>query len=898
MLSMSFIATPAIGTGGTTPGPRMDLLIKAYTDPTVEFLGLQGGDIDLMDWPLDQSQLDAILPPGPSIPDIAVFGFAETGMFLADINKFCDASNAPFHGDTLQFANATGVYCGLDSTGQPLPLFDFPRLMRTTLLDNVTPLNTWTSSVDFRKALAHLRLNVIDSIVTGVTQAKRLDNQVPANVAGGASDLTDNTQNFNQYNGGRLAAHNILEAIGLSCPGWNAATLTCPAPRTDTTTGSPIVPLRFFFRSDDPRRTLAAQTLGTEWEAVGVDVDLIPVTSAAARVPVFRNSAMNMYTGGWIFVIDPDYVHDLYSYAGTFPVGTTSLNYGLNGDQTYFDISAKAKFGAVDPAVNAACPRDDGNAAGVICGFKQTLARHAARVVTLPFYGNTAVVGARRPYWEPGSVPNQQAPVALRGLVNANSIGPGNSFWSILNAYRTDLPTSPYGGTFRWGFKSPMVDPNPITSEWLWDALFLSATYDSGLVRDPYDLLTFRNWIYSPATLNAGTWSGSLVQADYSAVAAGFNKYGDTDGDGIMDSVETYPLYKDVTNPGVVSNGDKRMDASGGITTADCDGILPDDPDCGRILRPRTDALFPGGGSKVSFVIQTGIDLGGGLGNAIRFHPHPALTLPGPDNVLGTGDDVAVAAQPNGKVLDGLDVEASIEYVRDHVGFGFSAVADVIDVKVCGTASSACLSAGADGILYTADDVVAPLGDARRVEVYSQLTSWLARNFIGGLTIVPSDIWSINGTPGSPADDPIPNPVQFSARDPNNDGNQADHVLYGTGAWTFAPTFDISTGGTLPRNIKYFTPARTPIDPDVNGVVDITLPGGSKALGVDIVDVQQAGLQFSTAGAYAVRFDTDYDRDNDLDDLLITTVYFQFGNNPSNPTLTNAFRTWPDTGAG
>jgi len=167
------------------------------------------------------------------------------------------------------------------------------------------------------------------------------------------------------------------------------------------------------------------------------------------------------------------------------------------------------------------------------------------------------------------------------------------------------------------------------------------------------------------------------------------------------------------------------------------------------------------------------------------------------------------------------------------------------------------------------------------------------------VTIIPSDIWSTHGTPGNPADDPIPNPTQFSARDPNNDGNQADHVLYGTGAWSFSSSFDITVGGTLPRNTHYFTPARTPIDPDVDGVQSITVPNTTtKATGVDIGDVQAAGLQFSTSGAYQVRYDANYDRKTDLDDLLITTAYFQFGVNPSNPTLTNAFRTWPDTGAG
>ncbi len=123
--------------------------------------------------------------------------------------------------------------------------------------------------------------------------------------------------------------------------------------------------------------------------------------------------------------------------------------------------------------------------------------------------------------------------------------------------------------------------------------------------------------------------------------------------------------------------------------------------------------------------------------------------------------------------------------------------------------------------------------------------------------------------------DPIP--YLFNALDVNNDGNRDDHVLYGTGASTFNSAFDPLIGGTLLRNDRYFTPARAPIDPDVNGLLDITLPGGGKALGVDIVDVNEAGTHYQQGGPYQVRFDANFDRVNDLDDLLIVYSYYQYG---------------------
>jgi len=109
-------------------------------------------------------------------------------------------------------------------------------------------------------------------------------------------------------------------------------------------------------------------------------------------------------------------------------------------------------------------------------------------------------------------------------------------------------------------------------------------------------------------------------------------------------------------------------------------------------------------------------------------------------------------------------------------------------------------------------------------------SSRLYQDYVDGFKTLqfPSDTWSFVNTPGRPDDDPIPNPYLFNTLDVNNDRSRDDHVLYGTGASTFNSAFDPLIGGTLLRNDRYFTPARAPIDPEVTGLLDITLPGEAR----------------------------------------------------------------------
>ncbi len=929
VIVLSLLSTGNIGVQqaratGSLSGPHTDFLtINISNTPDVEFLKLKAGGIELMDWPVSGTQIDDILGIGTDTDgpegSIGLQNYKESGMFLIDLNNRCEAG--PF------FENATGRWCGTTFPNlSPAPGYEGTVRRVPDTADypagTLAPLSKWTGNVQFRRALATLRNNVIGTIVTSVGTAVQLNNPVPASFVGDPlSDLLTPTDNFLRWTGGRAAAHSILEGLGLHCTDWRVTTLTCEKPSgfaarqdlTDTRCGGNMCSLIFYARSDDPRRLTMAQLFRDELVAVGIPVDLRAVDRAITNDEVLVQLEYNLYTAGWIFLFDKDYIFDLYTDTTILPSGSKSLNYVLNTDPAYKSLASGPKFGAPTP----------GDSSGVNDAFKNTLKRHAEVVVNLPIYGNAATAAFKKPYW---IGLDQTRPSATRGIINAQGYGP-NNFFTLLNAYRVDTTDAPYGGTFKWGFKSALQDPNPITSAWLWDAYLLSTTYDTLLARDPYSVSTFRPWLSEPFQVT--TWSGTTPH-----------------------------------------------------------GAL-------------------GGGSLVRVNIQPGPDRVLDSFDDIRFHSHPQLTLPGPDNFYGTADDVVVlstqgdcspAGFPCGKPLNGFDVEASLLYARDHLGFNLGLVADILDVVVrdrpdvtggdtppvgiilvddprilfvnATTSPTETWSLGkavvydtngngqydsgelvlggptpatgarlrddprirlvdtninnvldlhglstqsgnervvydtnGDGSYGTGEPVI--LGaDNLQVDIYYGVTSYLVKNWVGSMSIIPSDIWSLARTPGVATDDPIPNPYQFNTRDPNNDGNRADHILYGTGAWLYNTGFDLNVGGVLAANRFYFTPARTPVDLDVTGVLDASV-GTERILSSGGDDALAAVAQFQFALPYTAQRDVNYDKRTDIDDYLAVLSYFQtgsvslsdgvsYGGTPDATT----FRAWPSLGKG
>ncbi len=884
LLLTGAVTIPRVQAAGLIRGPHTDNMVIDINPAgsTSEFLKLKSGAIDMADFSLDGSQIADVLGTDGSAPDtdIGLLSFANSIMFQVDLNNGCEATwgpvdavwlgNSVFNTTILgglgktTFDAGAPRYCGYTINAGANGVFG-TRLNQAAGADDFltpvagyegfirhvpdrsefpagtfTPISPWTMSVTFRRALATLRNNVIDNIVSTVTLAVKLNNPVPANFVGTTADLLDTSLNFARWTGGRAAANTLLNSLGLSCPG-GAVTCTIRADPVDNRCGGNMCALIFYIRADDARRTILGNLFSDELNAVGIPVDRRIVPRVNVRNEAFRQFEYSMATGGWIFLFDKDLHYDLYTDTTILASPTsTSLNYPLNTDAFYkncgsatgkiTDCAAGGKFGSPTP----------GSETDATLAYRNTQARHAELAVTLPIYGDLSTNAVRKPLWV-GT--NQNNPAATRGIINRNAIGQMD-FFSWFNAYKCVDPlvagcaSAPYGGNFKVGFESDVTDINPVTSEFVWEAYILSTLYDTLLARDLQQVDVFRAWAgactvlsFSQTCFDKTTWSGTTPH---------------------------------------------------GAT---------------------------GSGSLVKARIQPGADKLFNTDDDIRFQPHPALTLPGPDNLYGTPDDVPVAATTGncspsglfcGKRLTGEDVEASIYYLRDHAGFSAFLVFDVVDVVVKDT----------PGL---------PAGNHLDVDVYYGITTYLAEHWVGTVTLLSSDIWGINGTPGATdcngdgivdplleagCDDPIPNPFQFSTVDPNQDGNRADHVLYGTGAWKWSTGFDFGVGGVLPANRGYFTGARTPVDFDITGTLDASV-GTDKITGVTADDAAAAVAQFQFGLAYNVQRDVNYDKRTDIDDYLAVLGYFGSGSVALSDGIpyggtsdaTN-FRAWPSIGPG
>ncbi len=67
-----------------TTGPRIDeLVIKIYLSPEPEFMALEAGEIDIIDWPLTSAKIEEFMDN----PDIVLAEYTELGMFEFDFNN-------------------------------------------------------------------------------------------------------------------------------------------------------------------------------------------------------------------------------------------------------------------------------------------------------------------------------------------------------------------------------------------------------------------------------------------------------------------------------------------------------------------------------------------------------------------------------------------------------------------------------------------------------------------------------------------------------------------------------------------------------------------------------------------------------------------------------------------
>lgn len=253
ILSLAFLCIPVMAPPETYDkfGPRVDdILIKIYQGRDQEFLALQSGDIDIIDWPLD---------------------YATYTNLLSQPTKY---------------------------TVYPLTMYDMYNLEMNCL--------KWPiSDVNFRRAIAYL----VDKQTFFQNQLKSFSGSLMDTPI--AKEWTTWYNDFTaKYVYSRANAIQVLNSAGYQdydsdgkreYRGSNGTTYELPA-------------MDFYIRNDDPDRMhLGQDYIVPELLAVGLNVNphIAPKQTCWTAVMTYPYNYY-LYTGGWGPYTDPDYLYDQY----------------------------------------------------------------------------------------------------------------------------------------------------------------------------------------------------------------------------------------------------------------------------------------------------------------------------------------------------------------------------------------------------------------------------------------------------------------------------------------------------------------------------------------------------------------------------------------------------------
>jgi ABC-type transport system substrate-binding protein len=280
-------ASAAPNTTQTYPGtgPLPDgIVYKVYTDAIAEYLALKANEIDLMDWPIDKSQ----------IPDAL-------------------AQQAAGNLNVSEQADAGFYFIGMNYLASRFPM-------------NVT---------GFRKALAHL-VDKATVVATGLGgYGYVMDNIVPQGYYGFWGNHTVTTYAYSA-----ILANQTLHQYGFTYVGGSMATFPFSGGvwkyngnniRDWSTTATDT--LLLFARSDDPARKLAGEMLRDGLAQLDIPTTTQIVTSAIISPIVYYApwDDWDIFTGGWgALGVDPTYIWDFFNTAAS-----TSYNFIFWNNATY-----------------------------------------------------------------------------------------------------------------------------------------------------------------------------------------------------------------------------------------------------------------------------------------------------------------------------------------------------------------------------------------------------------------------------------------------------------------------------------------------------------------------------------------------------------------------------------
>jgi len=504
-------------------GPHADRIqIRLFSNELTEFQALEAGQIDKVDWPLDKAHYTD-WTTDPLQQDIAVVNTGpEFGMFILDMrmdDRVNIAPGVPNPARTAAFGNPMAdvwlrraIACVVDRkvTVEQIVSGGSPPWLGEAMY---TPLDSAYGSWQ------HPELNP-----TGALAAYAYVNpDGSANIAKGNQFLDD---------------HGYLPIVG-----------------GKRTKGGVPFQLQFYYRTDHTyRNNFATLVMAPNLAALGLDVQMIGVTSAGGRAQVMDAKKGHMYTGGWGLTADPDHLYylfhinnywhpgrppnyayypgdadtflapwDNYFYCLTWPIippihfdwghdlhdeyGAPDLNF-TDPDKSY-DMGAELwenpqNYWSWEMMISTTYDRAQ------FCAYKSQEAI-AYLVCGVPVWAATSYTAFHRRYTggnngvpvSPDDGENQYRGQPLKGVVNQKSFG----VWSKWSLYDMHTANALFGDgqnmTIRWGFRQPTMSLNPIYAEWVWDWYVLNQAYDSLIDLHAYTLEDLR-WLATNWEIN--TW--------------------------------------------------------------------------------------------------------------------------------------------------------------------------------------------------------------------------------------------------------------------------------------------------------------------------------------------------------------------------------------------------------
>jgi ABC-type transport system substrate-binding protein len=459
-------------------GPRLDrIFIDMYSTEDLMWTALKDGKIDVTDWPLSKTWYAEFIKPEYAGKIKICFAGGEAGYYIVEFNHNTDPLLAP---------------------GVPNPILT-PEMKKNPMAGNETD-DGGRSGLSLRRALIHLwdRTKFTDIFLGAM--GEHMYTPVPTYMGGYVHPDIKPGRPLEAfcYLYNRTKASEILNAslYKMGPDGWRYFDIN---DNNVKEAGEELKPI-FNYRSDHAGRRTIGEMLVEEMRAEGIKINVqaFPLSAMDNYIKSMLENNFHMSTFGWINMgPDPDYLHDLYTGAGSWYDPTSSCNNeGYLSDPILNELGKKIKYAnTFDEAKEAALD------------FQERFAFLAAQ---MPNYCNVAYKAHSVKYVGDGTAVGPEDTYEgenWKDIVNQMGFGT-NSWWTFLNAHPE---THEYGDgshmTIRYGWKVKGYPQhiNPLYAEWYWDHEVLNKIYDSLGFRDPYDLSVWKPWMVTK--WEEGTWT-------------------------------------------------------------------------------------------------------------------------------------------------------------------------------------------------------------------------------------------------------------------------------------------------------------------------------------------------------------------------------------------------------